>query len=194
MQRKEPNIYKAARVRAGLTQERAAELLALSVESVKAYETGVRVPPSATVATMVEVYGSPGLRLEHARETDELGIIPEAAQARAFPLAAMQFYNYLLDWAAKHRGQQLLKIAEDGVVDDEERPLYSEIVCELEGMAAALLSLMCCEDTKKERPDVGASKRSVAVDFPFTQTTSLLYQKVRESQGKPATGKAVDLT
>ena len=91
MQRKEPNIYKSARSRAGLTQERAAEMLALSVESVKAYETGVRVPPDATVSAMAEVYGLPGLRLEHARATDELGIIPEDARPRSFPLAAMLF-------------------------------------------------------------------------------------------------------
>ena len=34
------NIYQMARLAAGLTQEKAAELLDASVESVKAYETG----------------------------------------------------------------------------------------------------------------------------------------------------------
>ena len=36
------NIYKKARRSAGLTQEAAAERLGISVESVRAYETGQR--------------------------------------------------------------------------------------------------------------------------------------------------------
>lgn len=192
MQQSCTNIYKTARANAGLTQERAAELLALSVESVKAYETGVRVPPASTVAAMSEVYGSPGLRLEHARATDELGIIPEAARPREFPLAAMQFYNYLLDWAGKHRGQQILKIAEDGVVDENERPLYDEIVCELEGMAAALLSLMCCEGAKRERPEEAPSKRSVVNGSPVHGNHAFIIAQTRENASKIVRKKAVN--
>ena len=40
------NIYKNARRAAGYTQETAAEQLGLSVESVRAYETGQRIPPN----------------------------------------------------------------------------------------------------------------------------------------------------
>lgn len=39
------NIYKTARRAAGMTQEAAAERLGISVESVRAYETGQRIPP-----------------------------------------------------------------------------------------------------------------------------------------------------
>ena len=42
------NIYKNARRAAGFTQEAAAEQLGLSVESIRAYETGQRVPVSYT--------------------------------------------------------------------------------------------------------------------------------------------------
>ena len=38
------NIYAAARNAAGLTQERAAECLAISVRSLADYESGVRLP------------------------------------------------------------------------------------------------------------------------------------------------------
>lgn len=38
------NIYAAARNAAGLTQERAAECLAVSVRSLADYESGVRLP------------------------------------------------------------------------------------------------------------------------------------------------------
>lgn len=40
------NIYKSARKARGYTQESAAERLGISVESLRAYETGQRVPPT----------------------------------------------------------------------------------------------------------------------------------------------------
>lgn len=199
MQDEYTNIYQTARRRAGWTQEQAAELLDLSVESVKAYETDVRVPPAATVAAMAKAYDSPGLRLEHARRTDELGIIPEDARPRSFPLAAMQLYNYLLSWAEKRRGRQLLQIAEDGKIDEDERPLYDEIVCELEGIAAALLSLMYCDaDTKSGRSEEATSKRPMSKPCGIVAGRSLLtqsvYQERAEKSRKTAAGKAVSLT
>lgn len=59
MDKKCPNLYQRARLSAGLTQERAAELLDLSPESLKQYEGGRRIPPDETVARMVEVYSCP---------------------------------------------------------------------------------------------------------------------------------------
>ena len=50
------NIYQTARKAAGLTQEAAAERLALSVESLRAYETGQRIPGNEIVAAMCTVY------------------------------------------------------------------------------------------------------------------------------------------
>ena len=198
MHKESTNIYKRARLSAGLTQEQAAELLEISVESVKAYETGVRTPPGSTVVLMSKLYASPGLRLEHAQATDMLGIIPEDAAPLPFPLAVMGFYNYLLQFAEKHRGRQLIQIAADGVIDENERPLYDEIVCEIEGIAAAVLSLLYCDESiKSERPEVAASKRScqpcgiVAGQRPLTH---LYYTKSAEMSIKFTAGKAVDLT
>lgn len=160
MQTEHTNIYKKARAAAGLTQEQAAEQLALSVESVKAYETGQRLPPASTVFSMADVYGTPGLRLEHARATDELKLIPREARPRAFPLAALSLVRYMIEWADRRRGRQLLAIAEDGVIDERERPLYERIACELEGIGAAWLALKCADGIKKERPEAASSKRS----------------------------------
>ena len=39
------NIYKIAREARGLTQEAAAEKLGISDSSIRAYETGQRIPP-----------------------------------------------------------------------------------------------------------------------------------------------------
>ena len=75
MERKYPNLYQRARLSTGLTQERAAELLGLSPESLKQYEGGKTVPKDETVAKMVEAYSCPWLALEHAQATDTLGVI-----------------------------------------------------------------------------------------------------------------------
>lgn len=159
MQESYPNIYKKARSDCGLTQERAAEVLHLSVESVKAYETGQRVPPDQTVTAMAEAYDWPWLLLEHAQRTDRLGLVPEGAEPRPLPLVAIQLYNRMLDFAERHRGRQLLEIAADGVIDEAERPVLDEIVCELEGISAAWLTLRCA-GAKKDRPKSGHLERS----------------------------------
>ena len=50
-----PNIYGAARIAKGITQERAADAIPCSVRSLADYESGVRIPPSETVVRMAEI-------------------------------------------------------------------------------------------------------------------------------------------
>ena len=56
MDKKCPNLYQRARLSTGMSQERAAELLGLSVERLKQYEGGKTVPKDEKVERMVEVY------------------------------------------------------------------------------------------------------------------------------------------
>lgn len=153
-----PNLYQRARLSTGMTQERAAELLGLSVESLKQYEGGRTVPKDETVARMVEVYHLPWLALEHAQATDTLGVMPEV-EPRPLPLASIALRNRLHD--ATGRLDALLRIAEDGIIDDKERPEFDDIVQELrETMTAIYQVIYSGAETKKERPDTGMSKRS----------------------------------
>ena len=46
------NIYKTARQKAGITREKAAEAMGISVESLKAYETYGRLPSCDVVDRM----------------------------------------------------------------------------------------------------------------------------------------------
>lgn len=59
------NIYKICRKSAGFTQEAAAERLGISVESLRAYETGQRVPPDEVVETMSDLYNALHLIVRH---------------------------------------------------------------------------------------------------------------------------------
>lgn len=154
-----PNIYQRGRKTALLTQEEAAERLHISPETLKRYEGGRLTPPDETVARMCEVYGVRWLALEHAKATDRLGILPEL-EPKPLPMATISLTNRLRDAADRLAG--LLRIAEDGVIDDAERPEFDVIVQELRETIAAAYQVIYADGAKKERPDGGTSKRSVS--------------------------------
>lgn len=161
MDKKCPNLYQRARLSTGMSQERAAELLGLSPESLKQYEGGKTVPKDETVAKMVEVYHLPWLALEHAQATDTLGVMPEVTP-RPLPMASIALRNRLQD--ATGRLDALLRIAEDGVIDEKERPDFDAICRDLDGIVGAALQVKYPSDappkTKKERPEAATSERS----------------------------------
>lgn len=157
MQTKQPNIYQLARTGAGLSREKAAEVLDLSVSSVKAYETGETVPPNETVAIMARRYGASWLPIKHLEySAAPLGIVPEVT-VQELPTATLQLVNRMADFADRYR--RLMQIAEDGTIDESEQVDFASISSELGDIIACALSVMY-PGTKKERPDVGASKRS----------------------------------
>lgn len=174
MERKYPNLYQRARLSTGMSQERAAEMLGLSPESLKQYEGGKTVPKDETVAKMVEVYHLPWLALEHAQATDRLGVMPEVTP-RPLPMASIALRNRLQD--ATGRLDALLRIAEDGVIDEAERPEFDSIVVELrETMGAIYQVIYSGADAKRDRPDGGTSERpklgSVVMDFSQSYCTT----------------------
>lgn len=153
-----PNLYQTARTSAGLTQERAAELLDVSPESIKAYEGGARIPPDRLVRRMVDTYDAPGLALAHASATDELGVL-DATQPKPLPMAAITLANRLR--RASDMLVDLLEIAEDGRIDADERPTFDRIVADLrQTVAAAYQVIYAPEGAKKDRPEAATSKRS----------------------------------
>lgn len=72
-------------------------------------------------------------------------------------MATISLTNRLRDAADRLAG--LLRIAEDGVIDDAERPEFDTIVQDLRETIAAAYQVIYA-DAKKERPEVAASKRS----------------------------------
>lgn len=156
---KDPNCYKRARQQAGLTQEAAAEVLATSVESLKAYETGHRLPPNWMAASMADVYGAPWLAVEHLQATSgDLGVMPEI-HVQGLPTAVLTLVNRCAGLDGQLR--QLMRIAEDGVIDEGERDSFDDIAAELAGLiGAAYQVLYPANCIKKDRLEVGASKRS----------------------------------
>ena len=139
------NIYKTARLKAGKTQEGAAEALGISVESVKAYETYTRIPPTNVVDRMCIIYDALYLAYQHNRiASGDVKVIPEI-QVLDLPRASIRLINRVISFAEKRRDRELLAIAEDGVISEEERPLYEEIVAELDGLIQAAMELKVSE-------------------------------------------------
>ena len=136
------NCYKIARRAAGLTQEAAAERLGLSVESLRAYETGGRVPPSQVVELMVILYNAQHLAYQHLHETNELynRIVP-ALEDRDLIQTAVVLRNRLARLEQRRSLDRLLEIAEDNLIDDAERPEFLAIVTELREIVRGALEL-----------------------------------------------------
>lgn len=142
------NIYQIARKSAGLTQEAAAERLAVSVESLRAYETGQRLPGSDTVGNMCLIYNAQYLGVQHLQQSGQL--LPECLQKvePGMPLEAstIRLVNRWLSFARKHRCDQLLAIAEDGKIDETERSQFDEIMRDLSELVRATMDLMYTEE------------------------------------------------
>lgn len=172
-----PNLYQRGRKTTLLTQEEAAERLHISPETLKRYEGGRLTPPDETVARMCEVYGARWLALEHAKATDRLGILPEM-EPKPLPMATISLTNRLRDAADRLAG--LLRIAEDGVIDDTERPEFDIIVQDLRETIAAAYQVIYADGAKKERPEAGTSKRSVSQrKTPENHCKAIVPQKKR---------------
>lgn len=177
-----PNLYQRARKTTCLTQEQAAERLDVSDTTVKAWEQGARVPDNETVARMAELYDTPWLALEHLRSAGStLGVLPEVT-VQSLPTAAITLINRVLDFAERHRDRQLLRIAEDGVIDEKERPDFDAICRDLDGIVGAALQVKYTSDApdkKKERPEAASSKRSGSANFSASDCRNIISHRQR---------------
>lgn len=136
------NIYAAARNAAGLTQERAAECLAISVRSLADYESGVRLPSEEVAVQMVDVYHAQYLAYQHLRARSDLGrrLIPEVA-ADKLPQAVLELIDKIYDFADEHYDRRLIAIAKDGIIDETERPEFDRIAAQLQEIIKCALAV-----------------------------------------------------
>ena len=141
------NIYKTCREAAGFTQEAAAERLGISVESVRAYETGQRIPPDDVVELMSILYNALHLTFWHIREKNALysSVVPEIAP-RTVLEASARLTNRIFAFAESHADRRLLRIAEDNVIAPGERAEFDAIMEDLQDIVEAALELRCARE------------------------------------------------
>lgn len=138
------NIYKIAREARGLTQEAAAEKLGISDSSIRAYETGQRVPPNEVVELMAICYDAQHLAFQHLRETNSMygSIVPAVPDCSVLEASA-KLINRIYDFSDSHSDRRLMRIAEDNVIDQDERPEFDAILEDLQEIVEAALAVKC---------------------------------------------------
>ena len=140
------NIYQRARKVAGLTQEKAAEMMGISVRSLADYETGVRIPSNDTVELMVMVYNSQLLATQHLRNSAQFArdILPDMQEMR-LPEAVLNLVDAIYDFADDKLDRVLIDIARDGVIAEGERSQFEKIIHKIKDIIAAAMAVSCTE-------------------------------------------------
>lgn len=142
MDKQYTTIYKTARQMAGLTQERWAEMIGVTSDSIRKYESGTCIPSDDVVARMVEVSSMNVLGYWHLKNKSGIAndLLPEV---ELIPLsqAVVQLLSELNDLRQSDIIPNLLKMAKDGVIDSEERPYFDRIINELDDVIQAVLAL-----------------------------------------------------
>lgn len=136
------NIYQSARKIAGLTQERAAELLGLSTRSLADYESGLRLPPNDVADRMVTAYNSQLLAVQHLRNSTQFArdLLPDV-QTMALPEAVLTLVDAVYSFADDRLDRELIDIARDGVISADERERFDRVIDKIRNITAAAIAL-----------------------------------------------------
>lgn len=135
------NIYQTARESSGLTQEKAAERIGVSTESIRIYESGKRIPPDDVVVRMVDIYDARYLAYQHIKENVKAAgsLIPSNVEIKDLPTAVLRLQKEVNDFMKVR--DQMLDITCDGVISEDERPAWNRIIKELDDISRAIMSL-----------------------------------------------------
>lgn len=140
------NLYYNARHTAGLTQERWAEVLGISPESVRQYESGRAIPGDEIALRMAEVDGQQIVCYWHLLHKSRVAglLLPEVEQVQ-LPAAVLSLLLQIkeLQDTGLH---DLLRIAADGKIDPEERPIFDRAVQQLADLIQAALHVQFAKE------------------------------------------------
>lgn len=144
MEQQPRNIYKTARKVAGLTQERWAEAVGVSVDSIRGYETGAVIPVDETVRAMAEISGLSPLAYWHLCNKSALAAdtLPEVEQL-PLPQAVVQLLCAINDFKDYHG--DLLTLAADGKITTSEAAAWENIVARLDAVIRAAIQVKVAE-------------------------------------------------
>lgn len=134
----ERNIYRRARKKAALRNERfgsmasASEQLIMAEQTLQGYETYAKHPCPETVVMMADTYGTPELLPQYCATECPIG------RARGLPTVELQdicktsIQTLAALQQADNMGNALLEVVKDGRIDPEEREIVSRIISWIE--------------------------------------------------------------
>ena len=132
MDPKSGNIYRNARITAGLTQERWAEYLGISADSVRKYENGEMMPAEDVLLMMADVSGLKILPYWHLSQKSRIAgeILPKLEEPPTLPQAVLALLIGIENF--QERGlRDLIRIASDGKISQDEIIPYGQALKEL---------------------------------------------------------------
>lgn len=139
MNKTSSNIYKNARIKAGLRRDPVAEELHIDVRTLDKYESlDGRVPPDEIVRKMCELYNNKYLAYLHMKKSP-LGEFLPNLQPTTFEGATLTMVSSLNE--VNGTINQIIKIASDGKVNDCEKADWEERCEEITRLASAILSI-----------------------------------------------------
>lgn len=118
------NIYKSARDISGMSQERAAELLHIHVNTLSGWENGRGEPDKKMIGEMILIYNTPHLAQQYVFDSPLQQYVPNF-EVKDLPIAVLSFLNNLAKIEKKR--DKILEIASDGIIDTHEEEFWEEI-------------------------------------------------------------------
>lgn len=135
------NLYKVCRVSAGLTQEQAAELLAIAPRTLSDYERDQARVPDDTVARMAEAYNAPLIAYYHLRRFSPLGkYLPDLQEPQTH--GDMAFQAIIARDELGPAVDCIKRLVADGVIDSDEQGQFSECITALRRVYGKILSVV----------------------------------------------------
>lgn len=152
------NIYKAARQRAHITVETAAEMLNVAPRSLQHYEAGDRETPDEIVAGMMQAYNAPYLGYQHLRASP-VGkvILPEVCDISP---ARCAIKTALAAERVPDIAKTMLAIGEDNRIDKSELATLQQLQASTRKLVGAFFSVLILSGEKENATRRATERRS----------------------------------
>lgn len=153
------NVYFVCRKQAALyndklnSRENAAELLGISPSTLANHELGItKSVPVDTVVMMADLYHAPELKNLYCKNECPIGrSLPVATEVKTLEGITVRILNNLDADRIRAIKQALLRIAEDGEIDGQERIELDGIVKNLDNLAKSISELRLLAEKSEER-------------------------------------------
>lgn len=139
------NVYFQARKNAkingeALSREEAAYQLGVSVSTLADYERGkTKIVPVDKVVDMASLYNAPELKTMYCKKECPIGkMLPVATKVRGLESVTLRFIKEVDADKLATIKSRLIDIAEDGVIDEFERPVFEQIINSLDDIVVVI--------------------------------------------------------
>ena len=140
------NVYFRARKNAAMYNEKlssregAAEMLGICVSTLADYELDItKVVPVDKVVMMSEIYKCPDLKSHFCKQECPIGKrMPLATRVRSIEGIALRMIREFDPDKIKEMKNDLIGIAADGIITDDEKPVLSDILKRLDSLAEVI--------------------------------------------------------